>query len=231
MPEPRGRLTVAALLSFNGGFVDTVGFLGLSGLFVAHVTGNFVTLGAALVLGSHGILNKILALPEFIAVIALARLAGGVARRRGWPALRIMLTTEVILLAAFFGLAVTFGPFENADRPLALLTGFAGIAAMALQNALQRVHLASLPPTTLMTGSTTQATIDAIDLLAGTAAGDAPAVRTRLSRMAMSVLLFAAGCAAGALLFWLAGFWCLAVPVIVGAIAAAMRLDETAQQA
>lgn len=231
MPEPRGRLTVAALLSFNGGFVDTVGFLGLSGLFVAHVTGNFVTLGAALVLGSHGILNKILALPEFIAVIALARLAGGVARRRGWPALRIMLTTEVILLAAFFGLAVTFGPFENADRPLALLTGFAGIAAMALQNALQRVHLASLPPTTLMTGSTTQATIDAVDLLAGTAAGDAPAVRTRLSRMAMSVLLFAAGCAAGALLFWLAGFWCLAVPVIVGAIAAVMRLDETAQQA
>ncbi|MGA7251851.1 MAG: DUF1275 family protein [Pseudolabrys sp.] len=231
MPEPRGRLTVAALLSFNGGFVDTVGFLGLSGLFVAHVTGNFVTLGAALVLGSHGILNKILALPEFIAVIALARLAGGVARRRGWPALRIMLTTEVILLAAFFGLAVTFGPFENADRPLALLTGFAGIAAMALQNALQRVHLASLPPTTLMTGSTTQATIDAVDLLAGTAAGDAPAVRTRLSRMAMSVLLFAAGCAAGALLFWLAGFWCLAVPVIVGAIAAAMRLDETVQPA
>lgn len=231
MPEPRGRLTVAALLSFNGGFVDTVGFLGLSGLFVAHITGNFVTLGAALVLGSHGILNKILALPEFIAVIALARLAGGVARRRGWPALRIMLTTEVILLAAFFGLAVTFGPFENADRPLALLTGFAGIAAMALQNALQRVHLASLPPTTLMTGSTTQATIDAVDLLAGTAAGDAPAVRTRLSGMAMSVLLFAAGCAAGALLFWLAGFWCLAVPVIVGAIAAAMRLDETVQPA
>ncbi|MGB9214692.1 MAG: DUF1275 family protein, partial [Pseudolabrys sp.] len=197
MPEPRGRLTVAALLSFNGGFVDTVGFLGLSGLFVAHITGNFVTLGAALVLGSHGILNKILALPEFVAVIALARLAGGVSRRRGWPALRIMLTTEVILLAAFFGLAVTFGPFENADRPLALLTGFAGIAAMALQNALQRVHLASLPPTTLMTGSTTQAAIDAVDLLAGTAAGDAPAVRTRLSRMAMSVLLFAAGCAAG----------------------------------
>lgn len=231
MPEPRGRLTVAALLSFNGGFVDTVGFLGLSGLFVAHITGNFVTLGAALVLGSHGILNKILALPEFVAVIALARLAGGVARRRGWPALRIMLTTEVILLAAFFGLAVTFGPFENADRPLALLTGFAGIAAMALQNALQRVHLASLPPTTLMTGSTTQATIDAVDLLAGTAAGDAPAVHTRLSRMAMSVLVFAAGCAAGALLFWLAGFWCLAVPVIVGAIAAAMRLDETVQPA
>jgi uncharacterized membrane protein YoaK (UPF0700 family) len=230
MSQPRGRFAVATLLSFNGGFVDTVGFLGLSGLFVAHVTGNFVTLGAALVLGSHGILNKILALPEFIAVIALARLVGAAARKRGWPALRIMLTAEVVLLAAFFALAVGFGPFEDADRPLALLTGFAGIAAMALQNALQRVHLASLPPTTLMTGSTTQATIDAVDLLAGTAAGDSAAVRTRLSRVAMSVLLFAAGCAAAALLFWLTGFWCLAVPVVIGAIAAVMRLDETAQQ-
>src|SRR5215472_14766623 len=227
MTEPRGRFPVAALLSFNGGFVDTVGFLGLSGLFVAHVTGNFVTLGAALVLGSHGILNKILALPEFVAVIALARLLGGVARKRGWPALRIMLTIEFVLLAAFFALAAIFGPFADADRPMALLTGFAGVAAMVLQNALQRVHLASLPPTTLMTGSTTQATFDAVDLLAGLAPDQAPTLRARLSRMAMSILLFAAGCAAGALLFWLFGFWSLAVPVAVGAAAAVMRLDKT----
>jgi uncharacterized membrane protein YoaK (UPF0700 family) len=76
MKKPGGPAAIAALLSFNGGFVDTAGFLGLAGLFTAHVTGNFVTLGAALVLGSHGIIGKILALPEFIAVIALARLAG-----------------------------------------------------------------------------------------------------------------------------------------------------------
>jgi uncharacterized membrane protein YoaK (UPF0700 family) len=76
IPRIGGPAAIAALLSFNGGFVDTVGFLGLQGLFVAHVTGNFVTLGAALVQGSHGIVGKILALPEFIVVIALARLAG-----------------------------------------------------------------------------------------------------------------------------------------------------------
>jgi uncharacterized membrane protein YoaK (UPF0700 family) len=56
-----GPLAVAALLSFNGGFVDTSGFLGLQGLFTAHVTGNFVTLGAALVLGHHGIIGKLIA--------------------------------------------------------------------------------------------------------------------------------------------------------------------------
>jgi hypothetical protein len=31
------KVNVAALLSFNGGFLDTVGFLGLQGLFTAHV--------------------------------------------------------------------------------------------------------------------------------------------------------------------------------------------------
>jgi len=160
-----GPAAIAALLSFNGGFVDTAGFLGLQGLFVAHVTGNFVTLGAALVLGSHGIIGKILALPEFIAVIAVARLVGAGLRARKRPVLRILLAAEAALLFAFFALAVAFGPFPDPDSPPALLAGFAGIAAMALQNALQRVHFASLPPTTLMTGNTTQATLDAVDLL------------------------------------------------------------------
>src|SRR5471032_3565142 len=106
-----GPAAIAALLSFNAGFVDTAGFLGLAGLFTAHVTGNFVTLGAALVLGHHGIIGKILALPEFIAVIALARLAGAALRARQWPALRILLWVKVGLLFVFFALAVTFGPF------------------------------------------------------------------------------------------------------------------------
>jgi uncharacterized membrane protein YoaK (UPF0700 family) len=36
------------LLSVNAGYVDTAGYLALQGLFTAHVTGNFVTLGASL---------------------------------------------------------------------------------------------------------------------------------------------------------------------------------------
>ncbi|MEI9804252.1 MAG: YoaK family protein [Pseudolabrys sp.] len=176
-------------------------------------------------LGSHGIIGKILALPMFILVIALARLAGGFLRGRKKPVLRILLSVEVALLVAFFALAVRFGPFPNPDSPAALLTGFAGIAAMALQNALQRVHLSSLPPTTLMTGSTTQATIDLVDLISGADPQNAAAIRARFGRLSLSILYFAAGCATAATLFWFVGFWCLALAVIVGAAAALMRAE------
>ncbi len=220
-----GPAAIAALLSFNGGFVDTAGFLGLAGLFTAHVTGNFVTLGAALVFGSHGIIGKVLALPVFILVIALARFVGAALRARHAPVLRVFLITEVGLLFLFFALGAAYGPFPDPDSPAALLTGCAGIAAMALQNAVQRVHLSSLPPTTLMTGSTTQATIDAVDLISGADPEHAAAIRTRFGRLSLSILYFAAGCAVSAALYWAVGFWCLALAVVVGAAAALMRAE------
>jgi uncharacterized membrane protein YoaK (UPF0700 family) len=137
---------VGALLSFNGGFVDTAGFLGLQGLFAAHVTGNFVTLAATLAFGAHGAVAKLLVLPEFILVVALARVVGATLAARDLPAFRILMVGKVLLLLAFFLLAVTLGPFPDTDVPAALLTSFAGVAAMAIQNAVHRVHLASLPP-------------------------------------------------------------------------------------
>ena len=93
---------VPVLLSFNGGFVDTAGFLGLQGLFTAHVTGNFVTLAATLVMGTHGVIAKLLALPEFAIVVALARVAGSAMRARGLPALPILLMAKVCFLLVFF---------------------------------------------------------------------------------------------------------------------------------
>ena len=42
------------VLSVTAGYVDTAGYLALQGLFTSHVTGNFVTLGAALVFGTSG---------------------------------------------------------------------------------------------------------------------------------------------------------------------------------
>ena len=224
MRKPERQEIVAALLSFNAGFADTAGFLGLQGLFISHVTGNFVTLGAALVLGHHGILNTILALPEFIVAVALARLAGNAMRRRDWPVLRIFLAAETVLLAAFAAVAIAYGPFPDADAPLALLAGLFGIAAMALQNALQRVHFGSLPPTTIMTGNTTQATIDAVDLALGGAPDARAGLRKRFGQLAAGIVTFAAGCAVSALLFYFVGFWCLLASVFVAAIAACVPI-------
>ncbi len=219
-------LTVASLLALNGGIVDTAGYLGLHGLFVAHVTGNFVTLGAALINGGHGVIGKILALPEFIMVIALARLAGIVLRGANFPARQILFGVKVLLLFAFFVLAVTFGPFTDGDSPLALLTGFAGIAAMACQNAVQRVHLASMPPSTMMTGSTVQATLDIVDILTGAHPEQQAATRARFRRLSATILAFAFGCAVSAVLFSYVGFWCLALAVVVGFLSAAIRVNE-----
>src|SRR5271169_4871492 len=219
------RLGIPALLSFNGGFVDTIGFLGLQGLFTAHVTGNFVTLAAALVYGTHGVIAKILALPEFVAVIVVARLASGAMTARGIPALRWLLVAKVTFLLAFFVLAVKLGPFPDSDVPVALLTGFAGIAGMAIQNAVQRVHFGSLPPTTLMTGNTTQAALDAVDLLHGGATDQTAATRARFGRTVGSIAWFAGGCALAAVLYYWVGFWSLAVPVLIGAATAIFGKD------
>jgi uncharacterized membrane protein YoaK (UPF0700 family) len=217
------RFGIVALLSLNGGFVDTAGFLGLQGLFTAHVTGNFVTLGAALVFGTHGVIAKLIALPEFVAVVALARLAGATMRSRGIDALRPLLVVKVIFLLAFFVLGVALGPFADSDSPTALLTGLAGIAGMAIQNAVQRVHFPAIPPTTLMTGNTTQAVLDAVDILRPEPGTDVPTVRARFARMIRGIVWFAAGCAVAALLYAWVGFWCLALPVVVGAATAILR--------
>ncbi len=185
-----------------------------------------MTLGAALVLGTHGVVAKLLALPEFILVVALVRLAAAALAARRWPAVRLMLSAKVFLLIAFFVLAVMLGPFPDSDAPAALLTGFAGVAAMAVQNAVQRNHLGSLPPSTLMTGNTTQAAIDAVDLMRGGDPDQAPAVRARFRRMLHAIFWFATRCAVAAALYAWIGFWCLAIPAVVGAVSAVLVAED-----
>jgi uncharacterized membrane protein YoaK (UPF0700 family) len=214
------KISVAALLSFNGGFVDTAGFLGLQGLFTAHITGNFVTLASTLVQGTHGVIAKLIALPEFVIIVALTRMLGTAMTRHELPTLQLLLSAKVLFLIVFFVLAVALGPFPDSDAPAALVTGFAGVGGMAIQNAVQRVHYASIPPTTLMTGNTTQAAIDAVDIMSGAAASTSTNILERFGRTIRSVIWFAVGCALSAALYYLFGFWCLAVSVVVGAATA-----------
>ena len=210
------------LLSGTAGYVDTAGFLALQGLFTAHVTGNFVTLGASLVLGTSGAIAKLLALPMFCVVVVATRLAGAALRARGRPALGVLLSVKLGLLILAGVLAVSQGPFHDAAGWRALLTGMTLVSAMAIQNAVHRVHLAAAPPTTLMTGSTTQIMLDLADLLRGQTEGREVLTR-RLRSMSTSVGAFALGCAAGAVLFAGLNVWCFTIPPVLAAIGIVME--------
>jgi uncharacterized membrane protein YoaK (UPF0700 family) len=218
------RLT--SLLAFNGGFVDTVGLLGLHGLFLAHVTGNLVTLAASLALNQQGIVAKALALPEFAAAIALTRLAAHITAGRGMQSL--MFGLQVMLLALLFLLAVALQPSGNS--PGLLFTAGAGVAAMAMQNALLASYRPELPPTTFMSGNAMRAVTDAVDLLFRPDPGKAVLMRTRLQHGLAGIASFAIGCGTAGFLLHFAGFWCLLLPVAVGAVAAvlAVRTDAPA---
>jgi uncharacterized membrane protein YoaK (UPF0700 family) len=215
------------LLGFNGGYVDTMGFLALQGLFTAHVTGNFVTLGASLALGTSGALAKLLALPVFCAVVILSRLLSNALRHREAPVFRYLLSIKLVLLIAAAVLAVRLGPFPDGDHWAAIVTGMILVSAMAVQNAAHRVYLPSLPPSTLMTGTTTQIMLDLADLVYGSSAEDTAASRARLARMSGVVAVFALGCGTAAALHVQIGVWSFAAPPVVAMLSLIVRGTAT----
>jgi uncharacterized membrane protein YoaK (UPF0700 family) len=221
------RITLPQLQSLLAGYVDTAGFLALQGLFTAHVTGNFVTLGASLVLGTSGVVAKLLALPVFCLVIVLIRTLSFQLPKAGLPILPTLLTLKAALLATGAALAISLGPFRDGDSAGAILTGMVLVAAMAIQNSAHRAYYAASPPTTIMTGTTTQMMIDLADLLRPIAPADKTAAQARLGLMARSVAAFAIGCAAGATLFGVFGKWCFALPPLLALISLSPAVLKT----
>lgn len=207
--------SVPTLLSFNGGYVDTMGFLTLQNLFTAHVTGNFVMIGDALANGSSGIYAKLLALPVFCITILISRSIMLRLAPSDHRALRAMLVVKVALFAVAAGFAIWHGPFDVPDSPGLILTGMVLVAAMAIQNGIHRVHLKDAPPTTLMTGTTTQIMLDLAQLLYPQSTEDPAVVRARMTRFLIAVVVFAAGCALAALGYVVLGLWSYVIPPLV----------------
>jgi uncharacterized membrane protein YoaK (UPF0700 family) len=222
-------LTLPRVQSALAGYVDTAGFLALQGLFTAHVTGNFVTLGASLAHGASGAIAKLLALPVFCAVVVLTRLVSFQLPKIGVPILTAALVVKALLLSVAAVLAITLGPFGEGDTWQALLTGMVLVSAMAIQNAAHRIHYPGAPPTTMMTGTTTQVMLDLADLLRPLGRDERAEVQARLRRMVPSLLAFAGGCAAGATLFKAAGTWCFLLPPILAVISLAPPILRTVE--
>jgi uncharacterized membrane protein YoaK (UPF0700 family) len=228
--KPTSIWALPVLLSVTAGYVDTAGYLALQGLFTCHVTGNFVTIGASLVSGSSGTVAKLLALPTFCVVVAATRWMSSGLLAKGFPTLRPMLGLKVGLLAVAAALAIKFGPFSNGDSGPALATGLVLVSAMAIQNAVQRIDLSSSPPTTVMTGTTTQIMIDIADMARNMPSEKKLIARARLRRMTVSVLAFASGCAIAALLYARAGVYCFLTPPLLGLVTMTLRIVAIEEQ-
>lgn len=212
----RGR---SALLALAAAYVDTCGFIGLFGLFTAHVTGNFVLIGAELVTRHGDILAKLSALPVFVLSVVLTAQAEFMLQRRGHNGTVALLIVEALLLAgggtAFYALG---GPTRPDDQPVFVI-GFLLIAAMGVQNALMRTSLAGPVQTTVMTGNVTQM---AIDLLSVATKRADETVRGRIRRSWPAIGGFALGSALGALAYALINFHCLWPAVALIAAVATM---------
>jgi uncharacterized membrane protein YoaK (UPF0700 family) len=201
-----------AALSFVGGFVDVVGFIALFGLFTAHVTGNFIMLGLELVQAPQLAIAKLLAVPIFIVMVALTRLFVLHYEKKGEAPWREMLIAQALLLACFMAAGGFTAPHDNPNDLGPIVAGLLGVAAMAVQNAGSKLILQNHGPTTMMTGNTTQAVIDLVDLLRGRPE-EGPVARKRLQLLVPAIVAFLAGALFGALAYVAFSFWCLAIPI------------------
>lgn len=230
------------LLSWVAGFVDTSAFIILFGIFTAHVTGNIALAGASFVNADRETtITRLLMIPTFVVTVALTSLLARYARRKKWPVFAVLLTAESIALAVFLAVGVSLCPalILDVQEEYILVIGTAGVIAMAIQNALMkeaRGVFKSYVPTTVMTGNTTQLTIDLVQWLSAkfdpseTAQTEAAESLERMSRFIPVIVGFALGGLASAMSILVSeSWWSLSFPlviVVVLAMAAYVQHDR-----
>jgi uncharacterized membrane protein YoaK (UPF0700 family) len=207
------------VLSIVAGSVDAIGFLGLNGLFTAHVTGNLVVLAAHAVAGTTASLALIISVPVFIVAIALTRLLAAGFERAHMAPLRIQLALHLLLLCAFLAVCLFEGATVNSDAPSMIVAGMLGVCAMAVQNALVRIALPGEPATAVLTSNITQFTLDLVELLIGRTADNTAHARARARRTWPSIAGFLVGCTLGAACEAAVGLKSLVVPTGLALIA------------
>jgi uncharacterized membrane protein YoaK (UPF0700 family) len=145
------------VLSFVAGSVDVISFLGLDGLFTAHITGNLVVLAAHILARGEATLALVISVPLFVIMLAATRVLAAALDRSGTPSLSVLLFVQFALLCAFLGICIAAGSGVSASAPSMIIAGMLGVSAMAVQNALVRISLAGAPSTAVLTTNITAA--------------------------------------------------------------------------
>jgi uncharacterized membrane protein YoaK (UPF0700 family) len=185
------------VLSLTAGSVDIIGFLGLGGLFTAHITGNIVVLAAKLVDGEQAPITYIISVPVFMSVLVLTRLLAAGLERLQVASLLPLLSLQLILLSTFFVICLAVARTDPHTAKM-IFAGMLGVSAMAVQNALVRLSLRGAPSSAVMTTNVTLFTIDVGEMLLGRNASATEKARDRARRTWPAIAGFLLGCALGA---------------------------------
>jgi uncharacterized membrane protein YoaK (UPF0700 family) len=209
-------------LSTVAGSVDIIGFLGLNGLFTAHITGNIVILAAKLVAGQQAPVSYLISVPVFMVVLALTRLFVTGLERIGIASLLPLLVLQFLLLLTFLAICLAEWPRIEPDTAIMILAGMLGVSAMAVQNEVARISLKGAPSTAVMTTNITLLAIDVGEILFGRNLH--AAARQRAKRTWPAVIGFLVGCALGAACESTFGLRSLMLPVAIALVALVMGI-------
>ena len=212
------------VLSLIAGSTDTIGFLGLNGLFTAHITGNLAVLAAHIVAGDPTIFSYVLSVPVFMMMLFLTRLLAGGLEQAGVPTLQPLLLLQLFFLVAFLSICVAAGPWRDADATLAVIAGMCGVAAMAVQNALVQISLTKTPTTAVMTTNVTHFMLDLGEVVVGRDPAQVVQARARAMHTLPVIVGFTIGCVLGAAFEAAAGLLSLALPTALALLAFTMGL-------
>jgi uncharacterized membrane protein YoaK (UPF0700 family) len=217
LPTSRPDLLSASMLGAIAGGVDAAGWFCLAGLLPSHLTASLVMLGARVAeYDAADVRARVAMLPVFVCTVASVKWSARWMSARKLPVLPILLSALTLGLG-LFALAGALSDTLLADDPRHVLwIGGLGVASMAVQNAIMRLCLVQLCPTTVMTGNLTQLVMAGVDLLAHRDAEPSDA-RARLIRAGAPLLGFLFGSVTCGLVASRRGLICLLLPLAISA--------------
>jgi uncharacterized membrane protein YoaK (UPF0700 family) len=217
------------VLSVIAGSVDIIGFLGLGGLFTAHVTGNLAILAAHIVSGGDAPVALLLSVPVFMVALGMTRLLVSGLELIGLASLRPLLFLQFLLLAGFLALGVAAGPRVDPNALGAIVAGMLGVSAMAVQNGLTQILPNGAQSTAVMTTNITRFVMDVGETLLSRDPDGVAKARARANHTWPAIGGFTIGCSLGAVSETACGLWSLLLPLGLGLLAFAIAFPGNAK--
>jgi uncharacterized membrane protein YoaK (UPF0700 family) len=219
-----GMRLLPTILSLTAGSMDVISFLGLGGLFTAHITGNLVILAAHLVNGGSAPVALLLSVPVFVAGLGVTRVVAAALEAIGVATLRPLLLLQFVLLVGFLVLCMMAGPRVDPSAPIAVVAGMFGVLAMAVQNALVQISLRGAPSTAVMTTNLTRFMMDLGEVLFGRNEAGVTAARARAVHTLPAIVGFTVGVGLGSASETEFGLLALVLPTGLALLAVALAL-------